>query len=177
MSGAEPYTDNPASSQQSAALVALLERVRAAARPDRDLDRDLAVSLYGWCLHPHGRQRDDSAQSDRGYTCLDCGADSWGNVGPTGQRRSDPLPFFTASVDAALALVERVLPGAWGNLERDHLGYTEVTLKIGGSWVVEEHKTPALALLSALLAALSLNDAGEPVYGSAPQNSNADSST
>ena len=86
----------------------LIERLSALDGPDREVDTEIAL-LGGWCLHPTDRQRDDSAQSDRGYTCLDCGADSWGNTGPTGQRRGALLPHFTSSIDAALTLV----PQGW----------------------------------------------------------------
>lgn len=85
-------------------LLKLAERVEALRGPDREVDKLIAV-VNGWCLHPSNRQRDDSEQSDTGYTCLDCGADSWGNTGPTGQKRSASLPAYTASLDAAMALV------------------------------------------------------------------------
>jgi len=82
----------------------LAERIEAATGPDRELDKAIAVAS-GWCLHPSNRQRNDSAQSDTGYTCLDCGADSWGNTGPTGQKRHAPIPAYTGSIDAAMMLV------------------------------------------------------------------------
>lgn len=88
-------------------LLKLAERVEALRGPDWEVDKLIAV-LNGWCLHPSNRQRDDSAQSDTGYTCLDCGADSWGNTGPTGQKRSASLPAYTASLDAAMTLYARV---------------------------------------------------------------------
>ena len=83
--------------------MSLAERIEAATGPDRELDKAIAVAS-GWCLHPSNRQRNDSAQSDTGYTCLDCGADSWGNTGPTGQKRHAPIPAYTGSIDAAMML-------------------------------------------------------------------------
>lgn len=141
-------------------LAQLKQRVNAASGPDREIDAALATGLVGWCLHPLGRQRDDSVQSDTGRTCLDCGADSWGNTGTTGQRLHDPVRPYTASLDAALALVERVLPGWLVDLTEHPDGeggryystqlYTPDILKS----VSREHVTRPLALLSALLAAL-----------------------
>ena len=79
-------------------LVGLLERVMAAMGPDRELDADIArVGGYGRVAQEWVRDRPEWFAWE---------ADS----------RSGPwivLPDYTASVDASLALVERVLPG-WG---------------------------------------------------------------
>lgn len=65
-----------------------------------------------------------------------------------------PVPHYTASLDAAVDLVEREIPGWWWALERvggEHWAY------IGGdiSYVEarRKHKLPAVALLLALLEA------------------------
>ena len=68
----------------------LLARVEAAAGPDRELDSSIAL-LCGW-THEVNHAED--------YEC-------WRN--PDG--KACYLPRYTASIDAALALVERVLPG------------------------------------------------------------------
>ena len=83
----------------------LIEALETAQGADSALNKKIA-QLVGLCLHPAGRQRDDSAQSDTGYTCLDCGADSWGAKSKDGfnRRRSDPIPNFTGSIDAAMML-------------------------------------------------------------------------
>lgn len=108
-------------------LLKLAERVEALSGPDREVDKLIAVE-NGWCLHPSDRQRDDSAQSDTCYTCLDCGADSWGNTGPTGQKRSAPLPAYTASLDAAMTLCQPD-ENRWPQIE--YIGHNPNNIKDG----------------------------------------------
>lgn len=82
-------------------LSALLERVRQATGPDRELDRDIEVALPldSGIAHSH---RPSAAPGK--VTCRY-------NSGSTGTYKA---PRYTASVDVDLALVERVLPGwAW----------------------------------------------------------------
>jgi len=119
-------------------LEALLQRVEAAEGPDRDLDADIVL----W-RHP---ELAEWPRSDRGGWV----SPEWGLISPP--------EHFTASVDAALALVERVLPDveridviAFPNLV--HRGRAEVWLD-GDTRVVANAKTPALALIAALLRAL-----------------------
>lgn len=95
-------------------LQALIERVEKATGPDRELDafvgRHVDGLQFGWC-------------GEDGWLCGDCNAHGPYCGKPLGlkdERRSYPidwrederLPNYTGSVDAALALVERVLPGA-----------------------------------------------------------------
>lgn len=119
-------------------LTELLERVKAATGPDRDLGQDI-VEAFGleWC---QGRW--------------------WlGDVAPShaGKWIKDP----TASLDAALTLVERVLPGWAPAIRRDP------RREFDGLWHAmmvsranprTQHATwghtPALAVLDALLTAL-----------------------
>lgn len=74
-------------------LSALLERVTAAVGPDRELDTDICVTLHQY--------------SDDGYA-------SFGRHYPVGYYvvQQGIASAYTASLDAALALVERVLPEA-----------------------------------------------------------------
>lgn len=132
-------------------LLKLAERVEALRGPDWEVDKLIAV-LNGWCLHPSNRQRDDSAQSDTGYTCLDCGADSWGNTGPTGQKRSASLPAYTGSLDAAMTLVPEGCEWAvnWGGNS-----VAEVNILPDGPLFKGYADTPALALCAAALRALA----------------------
>lgn len=130
----------------------LLARVEGASGPDRELDVDLAVTLLDWCRHE--TKTYSGYQDDTGFTCDACGADSWGNCSASGQRLHDAAPKFTASIDAALALMECVLPGAqWSRSQ-----HGAVRLWVGPH---SEHflgqgfsNFPALAILAATLRAL-----------------------
>lgn len=126
-------------------LAELRKRVEAATGPDRELDVLVAVAV-GWKPHPTG----------------------W--VDPGGIIRA-VSPFFTRSLDAVLALVGEKLPG-WHVNELhqrpdEPLWWADLLVReIEGppgdeaTWRANAHAaTPALALLSALLAAL---DAGAP---------------
>lgn len=135
-------------------LLKLAERVEALRGPDWEVDKLIAV-LNGWCLHPSNRQRDDSAQSDTGYTCLDCGADSWGNTGPTGQKRSASLPAYTASLDAAMTLVPE---GCGWSLVQATYEKSYGCIESGDDRTPDleaRADTPALALCAAALRALA----------------------
>lgn len=70
--------------------------------PDRELDAAIFYDLLGHCRHANKVR--SGAQSDTGFDCPDCGADSWGNTGPTGQRLHHTVPAYSASIDAALTL-------------------------------------------------------------------------
>jgi hypothetical protein len=94
-------------------LDALIAKVEAATGRDRILDATIARDVAGLCLH--GSWHSEGPDGDRGRVCDDCGADSWGNLGKMGQRLNAPMPAYTTSIDAAVALVERRLPGhRWG---------------------------------------------------------------
>jgi hypothetical protein len=66
-------------------------------------------------------------------------------------------PPYTASLDAALALVERVLPGHRSIVERAHDGTGWAMIQTGPEEPrnMTDAPTPALALISALLKALA----------------------
>lgn len=127
-------------------LAALLERVEAASGPDRELDADITD-----LLNPLGATWRRNPPGEYVYTYVD--KLGWGK---------NPEPY-TASLDAALALCERVLPGVWRDISgpnpniAPHKGKPfVVTIECGGprkrvsAWGTSE----ALALLSALLKAL-----------------------
>jgi hypothetical protein len=105
------------------ALVPLLERVKAATGPDRALECDLVEAFI-------------SASEAGAHFNFDLAAYR-----------------YTASIDAALALVERVLPGwqvnvsAFGNVAEASLGGRGVYPPI-------QAPTPPLAILVALLTAI-----------------------
>lgn len=144
----------------------LIARIEAANEGSRELDAEIAAS-QGWCLHP--RTEYEAAQSDTGFTCLDCGADSWGNLSRNGlgQRLRDEPPRYTRSLDSALTLVpegwtfgvntfapnEVFNPGGAQAyvMRADALGKSDA-----GGYHHAEAATPALALVAAALRARSM---------------------
>lgn len=126
----------------------LIERLEKATGPDRELDAHL-LGYFGWRTDGFGRAIDPD-----GLPCL-------------------TIPDLLASLDAALALVERVRPGAWYRLGcgRNHpdeplygaqLLLPDVPGDEDGAVIGEgEHEASlALAVLIALLRTLETdNDA------------------
>lgn len=72
-----------------------------------------------------------------------------------GRGNCEPWPRWTTSLDAALALAERVLPGSRAMVERDHdgTGWAMIQCVPVAAKVMEDGKTPALALCIAILRA------------------------
>lgn len=133
----------------------LVERITQASGADPEINKAIA-SFLGMCLHP--RKTYSGCQDDTGYDCDDCGADSWGNRSKDGfnRRLYDPVPAYTASIDAVRTLIDPAdeieittlygVARATVGLNRDHQtawpGYGE---HLGGDW--------CLALLIAALRA------------------------
>jgi hypothetical protein len=133
-------------------LEGLIERVKAATAQDRELDCQIAYAL--------NYEVEGMAASFRSY--CDVHDLKWGEIARHANSPqsilSHNLPRFTASIDAALALVERVLPGCYWTIEADACWIRVLTdddvaefqgnkSGMGGRW------TP-LAILLALLQAL-----------------------
>jgi hypothetical protein len=124
-------------------LTDLLARVEGARGPDRELDRDLAEALYPELLTRERRviQNDEFAWLLPAYGITRC------------ER-------YTASLDAALALVSRALPEAnclGVELVVDKWdGYVSRNNVQSGHWLCEANgkKTAPVAILAALLKAL-----------------------
>lgn len=110
-------------------LEGLIERVTAAQGPDRELDRSIGRAF--------GVTETTFPQYEPG----------------------DVMPSYTASIDAALALVERYLPGWSWSIGHDANGELHATIWHGVTEHDEYGATPALAILAALLTALK--DASE----------------
>ena len=132
-------------------LSALLERVEGATGPDRELDADL------WWVLQH---RDAERVFNTGALGLPKVRPATLPI-PAGLGRSGVqsyAPTYTASIDAALALIGRVKPGMEFHLStaRHRKGWSVKT------WVSDDKysgrlldaPTPALALCAALLAAM-----------------------
>lgn len=124
-------------------LVALRERVRAASGADESLDADIHVAL-GWTPQIHERGDERRVR--------------W--AAPDNQLLPwtwEPSPI-TASLDAALALVERVLPGWQWHISSARMGQKpEAVLHEPLSRHVQPAycATHSLAICDALLSALT----------------------
>lgn len=125
-------------------LASLLERVKAATGPDADLDVEIMAAL----LPKHKKTM------EAGFDRLVAVAWEWRDFA---WRTTDRIPY-TASIDAALALVERLRPWVpWVDIsgmnkrpDRD-TGVWKVVLD--GGWEGRAQTLP-LAILSALLCSL-----------------------
>ncbi len=129
-------------------LTELLARVESASGPDRELDALL------WCLA-------EGAEYERPSTQRETFLYRIGDI----YHRCNDYPAYTASLDDALALVERVLPG-WdiqltllatlGPQDNRTPRNRVVLLSNSEDALIDgEGATPALALLAALLKALT----------------------
>lgn len=119
----------------------IIERLEKATGPDRELDAVIKLAVAGHMIAD--------------------GAEVTNVIAVVGGHLNDEPPAFTASIDAAIALVERMLrpdhPGMTVNLDGVYSGdhsywYAEIT------WPSSERRglahTPASALLRALFRAL-----------------------
>jgi hypothetical protein len=139
----------PKSAAADLGVAELLARVEAATGPDRALDSAIAIALR---VGAEGYPRSPLGTFRPGYVQADLGRDGW-SVG----WRTEP---YTASLDAALALVARALPGGW----HVNLGRTYRDKSGRGPWMAYLENDPdeaqahaptaSLALLAAMLRAL-----------------------
>jgi len=118
-------------------VTTLLSRVRAATGADRELDEQIAIQIAGF--KPTLRLGDPMLGNER-----------------TVPQYSPP---YTASLDAALALVEKVRPEAHWIVQttdwREAKKYSaEIVLNPAKPFICYDAPTPALALLAALLTSL-----------------------
>lgn len=128
-------------------LEGLVERVKAATGPDRELDISIGTTIGGWTYQPH---------VPHNFKWHDGEFDRPG--GP---------PSYTASIDAALALVERLLPDwvvadlsqnsrvagdPWGCTLAIYYGSYPSKNRMAKSGY--DFQRPSLAILAALFTAL-----------------------
>ncbi len=120
-------------------LQALLERVEKAEGPDEEVDMQLCLLAYPEIMAV-SEKRDDGFWYHK----------QWG-------RMSVPANY-TASIDAAVALVEKMLPGWTGHLDFGGSQACAYAIRPLTEGPLVEHRafatTPALALIAALLRAL-----------------------
>ena len=124
----------------------ILERLRAATGPDRELDALI------WLETTDGATRRESTVTSSTnlwppYT-IDETRDATG--------RLITVPSYTASIDAALALVERMLPGR--DIAVYAFGGKEWRCIIGGHTSWPKLMPAPLAILTALFAALEAKE-------------------
>ena len=133
-------------------LHSLLTRVEAATGPDRELDADIDVAMFGG----------ETVWLTANYTMEQYPASRRPNSAFVGGIANEHVPLVTASLDAALALVGEMLPGS-----EFEMGSTSPPEGEGQFWAVvwarQKSKrisqiatanTLPLAVLSALLRAL-----------------------
>jgi len=119
-------------------LKALRERVAAATGPDRVLDGEIAISIGGFSRYRNWW--DGPGRTNPAWHAL--ADDVWVS-----------LPTYTANLDLVLDLIDTELPGVRVDLE-GWTGTNQWGASMGVMPYLATAPTPALALLSALLAAL-----------------------
>lgn len=111
-------------------LTTLIAKLEAATGPDRELDAEIAIAL------------DQIASRD--FWSID-------------YIKADMVPAVTGSIDAAVALAARVLPGwGWSTQSFGEDGAQGKVWKHGwydGAVIYAEHSSPAIALVIAILRA------------------------
>ena len=153
-------------------LDALIERVEAATGPDREIDAVVWRVVLMPQL-PFYREFDGRVMLDVRHGLGEGGPD-WRHPSPYDQSRYPPN--YTASLDAALTLMERKLPGwmvvnlsEWENERMRARGRWMAQLKPIGAQgdlrvvtaYCQHAPSPALALISALLRALKSEEGKE----------------
>ncbi len=124
-------------------LRSILARLEAATGPDRELDAEIAIALLDAPKLASGKKvrRTDLRASKEGYV----------------HHKADlcySANHYTASIDAAVALIERVLPGAEWSAARNSNGEYFGWIVSDGMPHCDDHETPALVLCTALVKAL-----------------------
>lgn len=133
-------------------LEGLIERVKAAQGSDREIDASLFIALVEPTWHTSPKDP-GAVAADKQYF--------W----PEGKlkyltRNSKVAPQYTASIDAALALVERCLPGWSWNIGHDANDELHATLWHGVTEHDEYAATAPLAIILALLTAMQEQNNG-----------------
>lgn len=126
---------------------ALLEALKEAEAPSRELDLSIAVSVVGMVIEKRGRDRNEWLYDDTAPNFPKrFSINSWGNH-----------PRYTASLDACLALQEMLLPGDLTIRETRHRGEFDCEIDTyEGQEIAAAYDAPTrpLALLIAIVEAL-----------------------
>lgn len=145
-------------SEQKESLIERLEK--ASDGKDADLARCVWEAATGECTHRETRKWiiEDGNDYESGFTCIKCGAEDYG---------VPPYAKLLTSLDAALALCERVLPGwRWGvHCHPSIAGQFRVALTKPSPLrpipIIADHCAPALAFCLAILRARASLSQGE----------------
>lgn len=127
----------------------LIAKLEALSGPDREIDAAIVASLNNAIVKRYP-PTDDFGPKNRWQFWSEDGKHFLGSEGKY------PVPPYTASLDATIALVERLLPGRWPDFLRGGLSI----LAERHFWHIEprkpgqEHELPS-AVLICLLRALS----------------------
>lgn len=125
-------------------LPALLERIKAADGPSRELDAEIFI-------------RFTPGVADAGRIDRDHGVVGWWPR-DNGYQAAREVPSYTYSIDTALALVERMLPPHWVRMDVWYDGSkvsAAITPKPAPNATFGGYgATPALAILAALVSAI-----------------------
>lgn len=134
-------------------LGALLARIENAEGPDRELDGMIALDLAGAARFRNWYDDPETKLKHAWHVLWKLGEgpeDGW-----------EPLPNYTASIDAAVALVEKALPGSgygcslrWPEIKRCPSEAAHGWVHHGDDTHEGDATTPALALCAALLRAV-----------------------
>lgn len=134
-------------------LKTLIQRIEEAGGPDRELDLAIGLAIGGWEL---GRYTAEGWFAEAGGTMV---RDHDGDIWPA--HPGSLYPALTESIDAALALVERCLPGqslviARGRLTPEEPLWACQFFSFDARKVTAEteHEQAPLAICLALLRAL-----------------------
>ncbi len=133
-------------------LAALIERIEALTGPDREVDRDVLRVAGTHILEKRGKDR------KAWWYPVDGSIAKYSNEGGFGYP--PPFPRFTTSLDAAVALVERVLPGwakGFDGGPKTRIAFVDQhdhDDRMFGARYTAEGPTPAIALILAALRAL-----------------------
>ncbi len=132
----------------------LYDKLKALTAPCREVDariRNIFVGDFAYCDANTGHTCSNYPKCSDGYGC----GGEWGMSDertsyPRDWRDDERLPYYTASLDAAVELVEREMPGNRYGWERIHTEYWAfVDPRLG----CQNAPLPAVALLLALLDA------------------------
>lgn len=150
-----------------AALQALAARLEAATEGGRELDQDIAVALFGWVLwqskyghwelaSPHGKRASSFDWPRQPKFDPDTGEPNPLYGVPPLLADEAGLPYWTASLDAAVALVDAVFPRWQFWVRRNTSPSAHAWIWDGYSEAVAPTfyaPTPALALCRAIVEA------------------------